>query len=649
MKSRLLKLISALCLVSLMLGAGALSVSAVQMSDWSSTKKATLPEYAYSFAVVGDTQVIARDETVTTAGTYNPKFAGNFDKIYDWIVANKSAKNIQFAFHMGDVTDWNNVSEWELAMENLSKLNYKIPYNIARGNHDGAPRMVGYYTTDVYKSSVNPGEEYGFFDGRGIANYNVNALNAYQTVTVGDVMYLMLSLDMGPCKAVIEWANEVIAAHPYHNVIISTHSYLQGDYSKPVTGGGVYMDAPKDCSATQYNPGGYYNGGGYKENGSYVNWDFRLQQHKDGGDDYLYRDATYMLENLVQQHENISMVLCGHECSEYVKQISTTGKNGNTVLQFLVDGQEVDRDLQKQGAGHAGLVAMFYFSADGKKVTTEYYSTIRKQYLHDEGNTKTYDVHVVDVPQNIKGIYQIMHSINEADYSANDWAEISTALEAAKQTIATTTDATALNNAAKDLQASLEGKAKLDRSALNAALEAADGMVEADNTMESWTKFEVALKAAEMAKKAQSQAQITKAANSLNEAISNLKAPDYSALNAAIERAKQLDGRESEFDATAWKTFTTALQNAKKYTDSRSQSTISSVTRKLNSAITALIGEETPDTGEETTPESESQESASNKKDQKKKDGGCGSVITASAAVLATVLTLGVGFKKKED
>jgi len=475
----------------------------------------------------------------------------------------------------------------------------------------------------------------------------------------------MLSLDLGPCKAVIEWANEVIAAHPYHNVIISTHSYLQGDYDKPVTGGGIYMDAPKDCSATQYNPGGYYNGKGYDtssgnfylENGSPVGWDFRLPQHKNGGEDYLYQDATYMLNNLVKKHDNISMVLCGHECSEYVKQVSTTSEDGKNILQFLVDGQGVDRELQKQGRGHAGLVAMFYFSADGKKVTTEYYSTVREQYIHDAKNTKTYDVNVVSVPQIVKDAYKVIHSVSEADYSNADWAEISPALEAAKQTIATTADTTAINNATAALEASLVGKTKLDRSALNAALAAANGKVEKDNTTETWTKFQVALKAAEMAKKAQSQAQITKAAKSLSEAISNLKAPDYSALNEALENAKKFEGKESEYDATAWKTFTAALENAKKYTDSRSQSTINSMTRKLNNAMAAFGGDMTgtdnnPEGGDNLTPDDDSATPKPDKQssgDRTQSEGGCGSAIAASAVVLATVITLGIGFKKKED
>ena len=134
MKSRIIKLISALCLAAMMLGTCAFNISAVQNSDWSDSKEATIPNYAYSFAVVGDTQVLTIDETKKN----DPALKGNMDKLYDWIVKNQDSKNIKFSFHMGDVTDNSTDAEWALAMENISKINAKIPNNIARGNHDTA-------------------------------------------------------------------------------------------------------------------------------------------------------------------------------------------------------------------------------------------------------------------------------------------------------------------------------------------------------------------------------------------------------------------------------------------------------------------------------------------------------------------------------
>jgi hypothetical protein len=51
------------------------------------------------------------------------------------------------------------------------------------------------------------------------------------------------------------------------------------------------------------------------------------------------------------------------------------GENGNIVTQFLVDPQGVDAAL-----GATGMVAMLYFSEDGKTLTVEQYSTVKDMY-----------------------------------------------------------------------------------------------------------------------------------------------------------------------------------------------------------------------------------------------------------------------------
>ncbi len=641
-------------------------------------KKVPVTDYAYSFAVVGDTQVITRDEaapwqTSTTANPYySEDYAGSFAKIYDWILNNQDSKNIQFSFHMGDITDWNQEAEWKLAMENITRMNGKIPHNIIRGNHDQAPTMVSKYTTDIFEDAVVVGEEFGYFDGRGIEGYNVNTLNTYQTITVGDVMYLMLALDFGPCEAVIDWANDVIEAHPYHNVIISTHSYLQGDYTGTWSGMEhyPYMDGNKYCAASSYNPGG--------SEGVY---DFRLDQHKNGGEAYRYQDASYMLHNLVKKHENISMVLCGHECSEYVKQISTTGDAGNTVLQFLVDGQGVDADLRAENS-HAGLVAMFYFSEDGKKVTTEYYSTIRDQYLHDGKNTNTYTVNTVSVPTEVKQFYALMHSLDSNDYSDIAWIHISNQLAQTKNIVLTSDSATERSAAVAALQTVVENA--IDRSELVDAIEDAEALVETDYSESDWTDIQNAIAAAEEKLNAATQDEIDTAAETLNSVVSEKTKINRSGLTSAIINAAGLD--ESDYTADSWATFEEALKDAQTKLTSRTQSEIDAATTTLNEAIEGLqrntstggnSGDNTgsddgenaggntgsgdgENTGSNTdgeastdapndSSETVSDGDSSNENEDDESDGGCGSVITASTIVLTTVLALGVGFKKKEN
>ena len=40
---------------------------------------------------------------------------------------------------------------------------------------------------------------------------------------------MILALEYGPRDGVLEWASDVIEAHPYHQVIIMTHCYLNWD------------------------------------------------------------------------------------------------------------------------------------------------------------------------------------------------------------------------------------------------------------------------------------------------------------------------------------------------------------------------------------------------------------------------------------
>jgi hypothetical protein len=101
-----------------------------------------------------------------------------------------------------------------------------------------------------------------------------------------------------------------------------------------------------------------------------------------------------MWNNLVKKHENICMVLCGHECSDLILKVDGVGDHGNKIVQLLIDTQDVDRRLQGAGLGHAGMVAMLYFSEDGKTVSTEYYSTIREQYFMTE-NMYTFELDLV--------------------------------------------------------------------------------------------------------------------------------------------------------------------------------------------------------------------------------------------------------------
>jgi hypothetical protein len=293
---------------------------------WFSDKEA-VSNYAYTFAVVGDTQIVCEQSP------------SNFHKIYDYILDNQKSKNIQFVFGLGDITNNSTSAEWNTATQNIFRLDGKIPYSVVRGNHDATSQFRKYLPLSHYADS-------------GIVSYDgTTMLNTYQMLKVGNIDYLIFALDFGAADAILEWASGIIAEHPYHNVIITTHAYLYRD--------GTTLDQSEVCPPAT-------NGG--KNNGDHM-WD-----------------------KLVKKHENIVMVISGHDPCDNIVVTHTEGEKGNTVAQLLIDPQGVDANQ-----GSTGLVALLHFSADGKKVQVEYYSTIKEQYFLTE-NQFTFEVNVVTSP-----------------------------------------------------------------------------------------------------------------------------------------------------------------------------------------------------------------------------------------------------------
>ncbi|MBQ8758448.1 MAG: metallophosphoesterase, partial [Clostridia bacterium] len=196
-----------------------------------------LSDYAYSFAVVGDTQIM------------NCYYPGEFHHIYDYITENAEENKLKFVFGLGDITDKDTDLEWALAKSLITDLDGVVPYSLVRGNHDSAAKYKKYVTYDNYTKLLD-----GTFDG--------SVLNAYQKLYVGGRKYLIFSLDYGASDEVLNWAGGIIEAHSDYNVIITTHAYLYRD--------GTTLDQNDVCPPA--------TSGGYN-NGDHI-WDKLIKKHK---------------------------------------------------------------------------------------------------------------------------------------------------------------------------------------------------------------------------------------------------------------------------------------------------------------------------------------------------------------------------------
>ena len=270
-------------------------------------------DFLYSFAVVGDTQIIAQN------------YSSDFHKIYDWILDNSADKKIGYVFGLGDITNGSSSSEWAVAKENIFRLNGTIPYSVVRGNHDKLTAFNNAFATNSYYVSQ--------FDG---FYQEGDMTNSWRKITVGGVNYLMITLDYGASDAVLAWAGDIIEANKDCKVIITTHAYLYRD--------GTTLDQGDVCPPA--TTGGYNNG-------------------------------DHMWDKLISQHENIFLVLSGHDPSAQVVMTQQTGVHGNLVTQLLIDPQGIDA-----GGIATGMVTMLYFKADGS-IEVETYSTIQEKHYKE--------------------------------------------------------------------------------------------------------------------------------------------------------------------------------------------------------------------------------------------------------------------------
>ena len=289
-------------------------------------------DYAYSFALIGDTQWLSK---------YMPQ---KMEGIYDWIVANAESKKIAHVMGLGDITeDWNTAGkeqEWIRAHQYISKLNGVVPYSLVRGNHDESKYFFKYFATEEYMSQFN-----GYYMVEG------DIRNAYKTFRAGSVDYLLMVLDFGPSDEILAWANEVVLAHPNHRVIVTTHGYQAFD-AEPI-------------SPTNVNQWGGTSAANDVDTSA-------------GGDARGYNNGEQVWDKFLSNHPNIVMLICGHTSSEDVLVRRTEGKHGNIVNQMLIDPQWMD-----PSKGGVGMVCMLYFSEDGSMMEVEWLSTDTGKYYQE--------------------------------------------------------------------------------------------------------------------------------------------------------------------------------------------------------------------------------------------------------------------------
>ena len=286
------------------------------------------------------------------------------DTIYDpfehqvnWIVDHRDEHNILFVLHEGDIVNNNNDTQWTHAKNMLGRLDGVVPYALAPGNHDYGPNgNAGDRSTlfnDYFSASDNPLNDPVQGGALGGVYEPGHLDNAYYTFTSphgGD--FLILALEWGPRDPVVEWANEVVAAHPDHAAILLTHAYMYFDETR--------YDWQSKGAAQSWNPHSY--GSASLPGGT--------------------NDGEELWQKLVSKHENFIMTLNGHVLGDGLGYLASEGEHGNTVHQMLFNTQ-----FEAQGGN--GWLRLLEFLPDGQTVVVRTYSPYLDQWRTDPANQFT--------------------------------------------------------------------------------------------------------------------------------------------------------------------------------------------------------------------------------------------------------------------
>ena len=286
---------------------------------------------AYSMIVVPDHQILAN---------YYP---AKLNALYQWIADNREKENIQIVMNVGDMADHcGSNKEWTNTQTALNLLPEDLPYIACPGNHDydynsgmgnqNALTLMNQYLPMSKLEGYST--EFGAYSrDRGLED---NVANTWQALEVNGNKYLIIALEYNPSNDVLAWAGDVADAHPNHQVIMLTHSYLwrYGNRAGVLSG--------------NTDPA-------YKNNG------------------------IEMWDKFVSQHENIIMTFSGHTHNNHIVRRVDQGVHGNDVYQILMDAQVADSWYK--GIGMLGILR---FNEDGTLCSVSYYSPLKDMCLFED-------------------------------------------------------------------------------------------------------------------------------------------------------------------------------------------------------------------------------------------------------------------------
>ena len=171
-----------------------------------------------------------------------------FDLMLGWISHEADPLNIKLVMCTGDLVEQNNmlnpngkvvnqssIEQWQAISKAFGRLDGKLPYVLATGNHDygfkSAENRQTYFDTyfPVNKNWMN--QKMLRDVGTNANGMPTLANSSFEFTSPQGKKYLILVLEFAPRDETLEWAKTVIGQEKYktHTVILLTHSYMNSD------------------------------------------------------------------------------------------------------------------------------------------------------------------------------------------------------------------------------------------------------------------------------------------------------------------------------------------------------------------------------------------------------------------------------------
>ncbi|GAB3661705.1 lamin tail domain-containing metallophosphoesterase family protein [Glycomyces tarimensis] len=280
-------------------------------------------EYDVSFGYVTDTQFLSEG--------YRESYA----EMTRWIATNADARGIEYTAHTGDlIQNWLNgthsseraVDEYEFASDTMAVLERAgQPYGVTPGNHDNKWGREG----ELYNEHF-PAERFEDEDWYGGAWRPDDSQNHYDVIEADGAEFLFLYLGYFAGEDAIDWANQVLGAHPDHNVVFATHEYLHPDGS---------LSTPDNYRWTSM--------------------------------------ADRYWNEIVLPNENVFMVLAGHHHGVALNiKRDVGGVDGRVVVEMMANYQ----GFEDEGRFNAGFMRLLQVDVDAGLMAVNTYSPLREEH-----------------------------------------------------------------------------------------------------------------------------------------------------------------------------------------------------------------------------------------------------------------------------